>query len=394
MIRHKITYGSVFTAVELANNSNFHLLALKRKKQELDILKKDVFTNFDDLILALKSCKHLFLIINSDKVLIKMVHFTHIAKESVVKTAFPNISINDFYYEVFDNGTSSLVSICRKEVVHETVILFQEKGISVIQFSLGNTSFQKLLPFLNDFHFHSSNGVFEVKDHKVIEWSKSKESSKNYDVNGLTVTSNQLLPLAGIVSYCNGIDQSLEQKVQRNLVIDYQQKRIFQLGTRLGLGFLFITLIINFLLFNNYNTQVSELKSELAMNEVYKKQLLRVKDLVTKKKRMVERMNSVSNSRVVWYFDEIAKSVPRTISLDQLEYQPLLRSIKKDKPITYETNKMIVAGVTKDDSDLTYWINLLEKKDWIQKVTIKDIGGENTQLTSFDFVVHLKAKYK
>ena len=52
MIRHKITYGSVFTAVELASNSNFHLLALKRKKQELDILKKDVFTNFDDLILA------------------------------------------------------------------------------------------------------------------------------------------------------------------------------------------------------------------------------------------------------------------------------------------------------------------------------------------------------
>ena len=152
-----------------------------------------------------------------------MVRFTHIAKESVVKTAFPNISINDFYYEVFDNGTSSLVSICRKEVVHETVKLFQEKGISVIQFSLGNTSFQKLLPFLNDFHFHSSNGVFEVKDHKVIEWSKSKESSKNYDVNGLTVTSNQLLPLGNCLRR-NGIDQSLEQKVKRNLVIDYQQE--------------------------------------------------------------------------------------------------------------------------------------------------------------------------
>ena len=137
MIRHKITYGSVFTAVELANKSNFHLLALKRKKQELDILKKDVFTNFDDLILALKSCKHLFLIINSDKVLIKMVHFTHIAKESVVKTAFPNISINDFYYEVFDNGTSSLVSICRKEVVHETVKLFQEKEFLSFNFLWG-----------------------------------------------------------------------------------------------------------------------------------------------------------------------------------------------------------------------------------------------------------------
>ena len=85
-----------------------------------------------------------------------------------------------------------------------------------------------------------------MKDHKVIEWSKSKESSKNYDVNGLTVTSNQLLPLAGIVSYCNGIDQSLEQKVQRNLVIDYQQKRIFQLATRIGLGSLIIILINNF----------------------------------------------------------------------------------------------------------------------------------------------------
>ena len=58
------------------------------------------------------------------------------------------ILVNDFYYEVFDNGTSSLVSICRKEVVHETVKLFQEKGISVIQvFSGEYAEFSETTPF-------------------------------------------------------------------------------------------------------------------------------------------------------------------------------------------------------------------------------------------------------
>ena len=386
----KLTYGSVFNAVEFANQEHFHLLSLKKKKQELDIVKEETFSNVDSLFTSLKGIKHLFLILTHEQVLTKQVHFTHIARESVVKTAFPNISINDFYYEVLDNGMFSLVSICRKEVVDKLIVQFREKGISVVQFSLGDTCFQKLLPFLNDFQFHTSSGVFDVENHKVRSWSKSQGVHKTYHVNGLTVPSNQLLPLAGIISYCNGVQISEEDETQKSLVKEYQQRRIFQVGLRVGLGSILVLLLINFFVFSSYRSRAATLEDELTLNEVYKKQLVSMTDLVSRKKMLVESMNSVSNSKVIWYVDQIAQSVPKTILLNQIQFQPVVRSIKKDKSIVFQTHQILVEGISKDDTDFTHWTDELGRLDWIEKVAIKSLEGESTRYTHFDFIIQIK----
>ena len=390
MIRQRLTYGQAFCAVEFANNSNYHLLSLKKKKKELDIIKREKHRDFEKLITATKGQKHLFLIINNEQVLTKKVAFTHIAKESVVKTAFPNIGLNDFYYEVYDNGMSSIVSICRKEVVQNAIDQFKSAGVSVIQFSLGNLSLQKLLPFLNNFHFNTSNAVFEVNDHKIIEWKKSEEVSKSYDVNGLAVSSNELLPLAGILSYYGGLEKSSEEELQNELVFEYRQRRTFQLGVRFGLGALFVLLLINFFVFNSRRNTVADLTAELSLNEVYRKQLLTLNEQVSKKKTLVESMNSVSNSKVIWYFDQIAKTVPKTISLSDIIYQPLTRPARDKKPIVFTTGEIVVKGISKDATNFTNWTAELEKLDWVQKWSTKEYGIENSKQTSFDFIIQMK----
>lgn len=390
MNRHQITYGSIYTAVEVSHNSSYNVLSLKRKKDELDILLKKQYQHQDALFSELKKVKHVFLIINNEQVLTKDVSFTHIAKESVVKAAFPNISLNDFYYDVLDHGSSSLVSICRKEVVQKVIDEFQSKGVSVVQFSLGDTRFEKLLPFLNDFEFHTSKGLFEVSDHDVVKWTKNDGTTNTYDVNGLMVESYQLLPLAGVLSYYNGVTKSQEDNIQKRLVQEYGQKRMFQLGVRFGLGFLLVTLLINFFVFTYYRNEVSNLKTELSMNEIYRKQLLSLNDLVTKKKQLVESMNSVSNSKVIWYVDQISQSVPKTISLDNIGYQPITRSIKKDKALVFKTHEVTISGITKDDTDFTQWVSSLEKKSWIEKLSEMELDGEKSRYTSFNFVLHLK----
>jgi len=392
MIRQKITYGQTFCAVEFANNSTYNLLSLKRKKKELDITKKEKLHDFETLIIAMKGQKHFFLIVNNEQVLTKRVAFTHIAKETVVKNAFPNIGLNDFYYEVFDNGASSIVSICRKEVVQKVIDQFSGKGISVIQFSLGNTSFQKLLPHLNDFRFHTSNAMFDVSEHKVVKWEKSEEVLKSYDVNGLTIDSNGLLPLAGILAYYTGIEKSLEEELQNELALEYRQKRTFQLGVRVGLGALLVLLLINFFVFSSYTNTVADLKEELSLNQVYKKQLLKLNEQVSKKKTLVESMNSVSNSKVIWYFDQISKTVPKTISLSNLSYQPLTRPRRDKKPMIFNTGEIVVKGISKDAMNFSKWTAQLEKLEWVQKWSTKEYELEKSKHTSFDFVIQMKDK--
>lgn len=390
MLRQKLTYGSRFCAVEHAINAEFHLLGLQRKKKELVISQKEEFKDQEEVVQALKGQKHIYLIVNNEQVLTKRVDFTHIAKESVVKAAFPNITLNDFYFEVVENEARSTVSICRKKVIDDILKFYEEKGISVIQFSLANNSFDKLLPFLNDFQFHTSNSVFDVVDHKVVDWKKSKPVAKTYDINGLVIDSNQLLPLAGILSYYNGVERSSEEDIESNLVKEYQQKRFFQLGLRSGLGFLFVLLLVNFLVFSSYRNKVSDLTTELSLNETYKKQLINLTDVVDKKKKLVESINSVSNSKVIWYFDEIAKSVPKTLLLNEINYQPLTRSAREGKPLVFTNDQIIVKGISKDNSDFTYWITQLEQMNWIEKVSFQNYGEKKSSVTSFEFTIQLK----
>ncbi|MFD2568591.1 PilN domain-containing protein [Pseudotenacibaculum haliotis] len=392
MLRQKLTYGSRFCAIEHATNTEFYLLGLEKKKKELVIFQKKEFKDQEEVFAALKGQKHVYLIINNEQVLTKKVDFRHIAKESVVKAAFPNISVNDFYFEVAENDVSSTVSICRKEVIDRTVKAYLEKGISVIQFSLANNNFENLLPFLNDFQFHTSNTLFDVVDHKIVDWKKSKPVAKTYDINGLIVGSNQLLPLAGILSYYNGVDRNTEEKIQGQLVKEYQQKRFFQLGLRFGLGFLFVLLLVNFLVFSSYRNKVSDLTSELTLNETYKKQLINLTGIVDKKKKLVESINSVSNSKVIWYFDEISQSVPKTLLLSEINYQPLTRPEREGKPLIFTNDLIIVKGISKDNSDFTQWISELEEMKWIEKVSFQNYGTQKTSVTSFDFTIQLKSE--
>lgn len=391
MLRQKLTYGSVFCAVEHANNSAYYHLSLKKKKGELEIVHNELFKELNLLLDTIKGQKHAYLIINNEQVLTKQVSFVHTSDERVVKAAFPNLNLNDFYYEVLQNESSSIVCICRKELVEGLVKQYLEKGVSIIHFSLGNIGFQSLLPYLNDAAFSTSNATVEVENQKIVQCTKETGANEHYMINGLEIDSHQLLPLAGIVSYYSGVKNSSEEQYQESLVKEFQQKRFFELGIRIGLGFLFAILLINFMVFSSYRAQVGDLTAELALNESYKKQLLSLDEVVSKKKKLVESIQSTSNSKVIWYFEQIAKSVPRSILLNEVNYQPLARSVRESKPLLFKNNRIVVKGISKNNQDFTAWIRQLEEYDWIQKVSFDQYGSGKTSVTSFDFSIQVNS---
>jgi len=391
MILRRLKYGSVFSAVEIVDNAAFHFLSLKKSKTELDIQKKQSFMRLSNLLEGIKGCKHLFLVINNRQVLSKKIEVVNTSQEVLVKTAFPNISMGDFYFDVLDCETFSIVSICRKEVVDDLIDQFSKKGISVIDFSLGNTQFKHLLPFLNNTDLQTSNGVFQIKEGKVLNWIKRQDVVHSYDINGLQIDSSFALSLAGILSYYNG-PSALPKGVKSSLIKEFNQKRVFQLGLQFGLGFLFIFLLINTMLFGSYSKKLQTLKEELLVSSTYSKQIKDLDRLVNEKKRLVEGINAASNSKVLWYFDRIAQSVPNTILLDGIRYQPVVGSVRKEKQVVFINDEITISGLTKDETDFTHWTSELEKLGWIKKVSIKDIESKNSKFTEFEFVVHLDSE--
>ena len=69
-------------------------------------------------------------------------------------------------------------------------------------------------------------------------------------------------------------------------------------------------------------------------------QLTRLREIVTKKKKIVKSLTSASNSKVIWYVDEISKTVPSSLYLDEINYQPLEKPIKDEKPIVFKNDEI------------------------------------------------------
>lgn len=387
MIRKRVTYGLRYCAVEHADNGQFFFLQLKRKKKELVPYNQGSADTFDTLISEIQGQKHIYLIVNNEQVLTKKVSNTHTTSERLVKMAFPNISLSDFYYKIYTNENDAFVAISRKIVIDDIIEQYAARKISVVNFSLGSLSLEKLTDFIEEDSIHSSNASLSFQEGKITKLEKWKAEDEEYTINDLKVSNNHVLSLAGIIDYYSG--RTSDDEVQKQLQKEYNQKRFFDLGFKFALGFLFCALLINFLVFSNYQNKDAAYTSELQINGAKKKELTSLKDLVSRKRTLVESISTSSNSRAAWYFNEIGASVPTTILLSSIHYQPVQGTIKENKRVRFDENKIAISGVSIYDKDFTGWIASLERKSWIDEVLIINYGRGKKVKSSFDLIITL-----
>ncbi|WP_339883476.1 PilN domain-containing protein [Polaribacter vadi] len=386
MIRQLFKYGNTYTSVAHTEAGEFVLFQLQQKKKELQILESKTFSTQTDVLEALKGKKHLFLVLNDEQVLFKKIDFVNQDEIKIVKAAFPNINIHNFYYELYRNSTTSFVAIARKKTVDQILSTYLQAGISVVDFSLGNLAIRHLCAIQNYPALQTNNAVIQFEDDIITDIKKESDLKKEYSINDLEVSNDAILPLAGIIAYYSEIPSStLQNKLQEQ----YFHRRFFDVGLKTGLGFLLVILLLNFFTFSHYRDQVGNLTGELQMSSSYKNQLNKLQKQVAQKKQLVQSVQSTSNSALSKYFDEIGALLPETNLLDQLSFQPKEGVQKKDKPLLFRENTIIVKGISKNDADFSNWISELEKKDWIQTVSIVAYGeGKRTNTSaSFEFII-------
>ncbi|PQJ80293.1 hypothetical protein [Polaribacter porphyrae] len=386
MIGQLLKYGNTYTAIEHAEHKRFILLQLQRKKKELVLLRKKSFQSQDKTIQELKGQKHVFLVVNNEQVLSKSIDFFHEDEKRVVKNAYPNINTNDFYYEVFSKSNTSFVSIARKDTIDTIISEYQKAGIYVVDFSLGNLVIQNLQN-LQDYNQLSTSNAIVAYENKELVSINEKELKKNYIVNDLDVANTEVLSLAGIIAYYT---QNVSSTIQNELYGKYIQKRFFDIGLRTGLGFLLVVLLINFFVFSHYRNEVGTLTGELQMSLNFKNQLNTLQKQVTQKKQLVQSMNAASNKSISKYIDELGSSLPESNLLHQLTYQPKEGIQKKDKPLLFKQNSISVKGISKNDVAFSNWISAIEKKNWVEEVSILNYGkGKKRRVSAdFEFLIH------
>ena len=117
-IIHKIKEGNRYLCIDIGGSMEqpiFYVLLVVYEKGELHIVYSKICSGFKDLeALDLKKTAVLISISN-ELVLSKIVSDTNASKEELlINNAFPNLNINDFYFEISRQNNTALVHICKK----------------------------------------------------------------------------------------------------------------------------------------------------------------------------------------------------------------------------------------------------------------------------------------
>jgi len=380
-------YGTTISSVEITSVDGDEWLfgfAAKKRKGEFEDVDFIACDSFSQLVEKLGKNRHIYLMINTDKVLIKTLPRNSNVQD-VVSKAFPGLSTSEFYYDVCHAGDQSYVSICRKDDVQNILERAEREGLNVIGFQLGFSSIVKIIPNLNDGRVVSSRHQFEISNGEIMSFSNIKDPWESYQIDDVTMGSEYLIALSGLFNYIDQKDDSLTNSSEKNQVLKktYLEKNFFRKGLFIGISILLLGLITNLLFFTSYLKEYDRLNSEVELVSRQKEILTNKTSEVESKERIVKNILSSGNSKSSFYINRIVDSRPASIVFSEILYQPLKKSIRPDKRIDYIKNEFLVSGASADKEAFSEWIEQLEERSWIENITVINYASSSSKIDDF-----------
>ncbi|QKX04093.1 hypothetical protein HN014_03940 [Aquimarina sp. TRL1] len=388
-------FGKILVTVEHSdNNGELILLGLElmQKKGELDITQTFTVRHYNKLYKFLKNSE-LSLVITDDKILSKEVAHTGTDAE-IVAEAFPNLNLNDFYYQVLRTTEKSFIAVCRKRYIDTLIEEFQNEGFKVTSISLGALKMAVLSEYGNGERLKTHRGEVHYSNSEVVSIvTNQKNTEEQYSIEGLVFASTHSLPLAialDAVMSNNKVSGNLGIKNQE-LYKHYVESRVFKNTLQGGIGFLLIVLLVNFFVFNSNYKKWQGLQEELQVYTTQKDQITKKQSEVKIMEALVQSVLTTGFSRSSNYINKIVQVQPSTIVLTSLAYQPLTKPIRKDKVIEFKDKIVSVSGKSIDKSDFTIWLRAIEGLSFVDAVTIVQYGLDKQNISDFELTLKIKS---
>lgn len=387
-----IIESSIYQGLEVfavGDAMHWSFLKLKRSKGELTLLHESTSTSLDTLLPEVDKKNPLVLVINTSKVLKKQI--TKEAQgtpEQWVGQAFPNLDMDSFHFEIMESPSIRAVSICKTSEVNDLLENLKGHGILPAKVGLGVSPLKNSLSYL-DFPIQGSNFMIGIHGTGSLHLENTDALGQGkMDIHGLSLSVPNLLPFSAILGYiAKGRGMSNLANTNRALESDFKNRRFFHLGLQAGLGTILTILLLNFVLFSHYRSKSQNMDLSSSI-EIQTEMLKEVRDRVNKKETKLNTMLGSSHSKASYYLDRVAQSLPQSVLLDELVYQPLSRPVQEGKPIEVTKHSLVLSGETADKAAFTQWTDTLEKMEWIAQVNI--LGYEYASSSSDRFSLNIE----
>lgn len=388
-LRTYLKEGFTYVGLEITDSENgeaYFFLELKNSKGELLITNKKEFKTLDELAAVIQKKNPVFLCINTNDILTKKIENANTSNpDSMVNQAFPNLDLSNFYYEVIQEAALPIVTIARKAPVDAILKKLQELKIRVSAFSLGLSALENVVPYLNEEQISVSNLQVHLDNKTITSIAATESQNKQlYTVNGLELSSSFVLPFSQILGNLNpGSSTTNFAALSESLKWEFKNFRIFGRVLKYALIFFVALLLVNFLVYNSYHEEVGQLNAAMDATSSKKDELTFLDASVKRKQERVETLSASANSKATYYLDLFAQHIPHSILLSEIKYQPLAKPVRENKPILLEDGTLLVSGISKDVNEFSFWLEELEKYEWVTSAETLDYDYAGKTTSTF-----------
>lgn len=398
MLKRLLTYlkeGNSYSAIELYFDGERDMTLVSSFVNTKNGLEREIYdqeekAGFND---AMVPKKRAFLVINTNNVITKIERASTMDEVTLVQKAFPNLKLEDFFYEITSYKNSQLISICRKPYVDECLEFFKQKGITITGFSIGISNITILIPFINKESFSLNFKVIVATEDGIEEvHSGNNNSEQQHNVQGMLLTAKELLGFANILTYIKNSHGEKSNFTSINMALKEEgiHSHLFNVLLKSGIVLILVSLLINFLFFNHYYTRTESLRQIQQVNKANKSKIMELTKIVKEKEKLIDDVISSSSSEVSYYLDTLTYELPEAILLSTVDYQPLLKQIKENKEIQIRENELMVSGISADSKVFSSWIETLETYNWITKVEITAYDYSQKEASEFSLIITIK----
>lgn len=386
--------GTQFVGIELYclnSEDGIAVLHIKKKAGELLIENKEKRSSIEKLTNIPNKEFPVFLTINNNQVIHKEIDTAEGLDAKLLHKAFPNIKLEDFFYQIWRLDQKSVIAICRKSYIEELLQQFKDLKLSITSINLGVCGLSQIIDYVDSKIINTNSQSIDIDKESIIN-SNQDSLVKTYDINGLEIQNTYLL------GFCSVLQKIVPNKnlsgsvdlINEKLYDNFYQNSFFRKGLRFMIFTLLGILLINFFLFNYYYKKSIESSSDVIANKDMINQIKQVKQRLKDKEAKLKNSTNFFDSKSSFLVNELVKDLPNSILLNELVYHPLKKNIKIEEALVFESDVVTLSGITTNAKELTNWFEQIGTKSWVKSTDIVHFGKNENNQSIFTLQVNLK----
>jgi len=389
----KTSVNGVEVVIQLDGTFVFNLVCLKKEKSSIVTEKqKSGIKNIEDLKSELDLKAPFVIVLNGKGIINKKIACKENNSVKVLlNKVLPNASESEFCIQITPiDESNAFVSVIRSSSLNEILGLFNSNKLANIRACyLGPFVLNTCIEFvekkaLEDGKLTFLNYQFDIIDHQIADLNSVESSigAGEITIGDDKVESASVIAFAAafscFVSVPNGVLNSQELDAA---LLNYNEKRKFEIRGWAFLISVFALLLINFLFFSNYWNKNNEITSQLELNKSSLNRVDTLKKELSQKKVFLEQNGLLENSMTSFYADRLASSLPNSITWTNLDIHPIKKKeVNDESDVMYFENKIIrITGNCMHSTDLNDWMKQVKSKDWVKKIELLNYQQDNAK---------------